>query len=272
MTGYANTEFVFAGLTYTIEIKCYNSRYLDLIMKLPNELGKYETQIKDELKKSLTRGRVEVFLFAKKQSQSYEENLKSCVAELRKYFSRLALDVSDEFIYSQALLRSSGDSNLIKKPLLENFRKTVLNLVKSRHNEGEKLKKFILSRTQTLKKHLNLIKKKFENSHVQRISKLHKRLEKLKVEGLGDLKTEILVLAQRHDISEEIDRLNSHLDDFDKTIRSQSSGKKMDFLCQEILRELNTISSKNDDLTISRYSIDSKVILEQIREQVQNIE
>ncbi len=292
MTGFGRSELETEfGIRLEVEIKSVNHRFLDTHFKLPNVYNRFESLLAKELKKKIKRGRVEVFVL-RKELNSLNINPRCNVDLLKEYLdvvknSLSSLGIKDDEILREVLLKALNRSEFIEfdvkgdidldreyKVLKEVFLKALEDLVSMRKFEGKVLGEELL---EYLKK-LKTIKEKIKNLSLDTSlvykERLALRLKKLESDILIDperLAMEVALIADKTDYSEEVSRLGSHFIQFEEILSFQS-GRKLDFLVQEMMREINTIGSKAQDSRVSSFVIEAKTIIEKIREQVQNIE
>jgi uncharacterized protein (TIGR00255 family) len=283
MTGFCFKEKQIKGASLIIELKTLNSRYFELNLRLADQLKIYESKVREMISAKISRGKVDCRIFLKieeNQATAYSVNpaeLKTIVNATEKIAKSLKNPAPINPIDILGLL-----SNQTKVSLDKNIRKDVLDflddslgmLVNDRQREGSKIRTVILKNIKLVELLVGRAKKimpKVIKKHQSKITKKFK--EALLDIDDSRLKQEFLLFIQKSDITEEIDRIESHIIELKRVINgSIPSGKKMDFLMQEFNREANTIGSKAISVDISNISIELKVYIEQIREQIQNIE
>lgn len=290
MTGYGRSEFVDENYDLSFEMKAVNHKFLDIQVKLPYFLNFCEEDIKKVVRKKLSRGRVDIFIRGK---QKFSENnsvldvnyeLASAYFEAYKSIStKLGIDASvgiGHIVRNDNVVEvktSEIDEEYLKNNVLESFEKAVDELVSMRIVEGENLNKDLLDNLSAFENNLeNIIERKEDvlNNQIDRLkSKLNEFCGELSESEVNRLNLEVIFYTDKLDISEEITRLNSHIQNFKKFLNLESQvGKKIEFLLQEMNREINTIASKSNNYAISTYVIEMKVIIEKLREQIQNVE
>jgi uncharacterized protein (TIGR00255 family) len=283
MTGFCFKEKQIKGASLIIELKTLNSRYFELNLRLADQLKIYESKVREMISAKISRGKVDCRIFLKieeNQATAYSVNpaeLKTIVNATEKIAKSLKNPAPINPIDILGLL-----SNQTKVSLDKNIRKDVLDflddslgmLVNDRQREGSKIRTVILKNIKLVELLVGRAKKimpKVIKKHQSKITKKFK--EALLDIDDSRLKQEFLLFIQKSDITEEIDRIESHIIELRRLINgSIPSGKKIDFLMQEFNREANTIGSKAISVDISNISIELKVYIEQIREQIQNIE
>lgn len=288
MTGFGKAEGETSLGKLNIEIRSINHRYCDINIKLPKRLTPIEQRIREVIKSQVSRGKIDVvFRFENTVNDKFQ--LKIDLSLAQQYYKALQLlkeklGLKDEinlqlFVGFRDLISLTEDISDVE-PYWEEIdpilRKTIEDMDRMKRREGEFLKNDILIRLNTIKKELEIIKNQFLSSIKAYQSRLRERVRNL----IGSLdiepfrfEQEVALLAERMDITEEIVRAESHLSNFYNLLEDGGSvGRKMDFLLQEIYREVNTISSKINNAEISNRVVEIKSELEKIREQVQNIE
>lgn len=290
MTGFGRSEFVDENYDLTFEIKTVNNKFLDIQIKSPYFLNFCDDIIKNEIRKKLSRGRVDVFIKGRQKFDSNTASLEVNYDLAKAYFdayknisNKLGLDgsislgniIKNDYIVD--LKASEIDEDYLKENIIIAINNALLELINMRKNEGENLEKDLEDNILSIERNLKNIKASSKDVLNNQIEKLKQKLENFSKEltetEINRLNLEIIFYTDKLDINEEITRLNSHIDNFKKFIKSETQiGKKMDFLLQEMNREINTIANKSNSFLISNYVIEMKVSLEKLREQVQNIE
>ena len=288
MTGFGNGEVLIDDLLYRVEISSVNRKQADIIINMPRELSALETRVRKMIKESVSRGRVNVNIFVK--ASSSEGGTINVNKELAKQYYEalrvLELDLgSNNFTDNFDPLRANGVINFgVTLPEVEDawahvklaLVQAVDHLIVMRSDEGAHLKADLESRLDKIKANLEKISEYASHVVSRHKENLFKRLTASGLElDLNDERVikEIGIFADRCDITEEITRLESHLIQSEKYFSSNEAvGRPLDFLVQEISRELNTIGSKANDANIAQSIVETKTELEKIREQVQNVE
>jgi uncharacterized protein (TIGR00255 family) len=285
MTAFAVQEILEEGISVSIEMKGYNSRFLDIFVNLPSFLFSLESEIRDYVGSRFRRGKVELtirvrelntdiaVLINHRAARSYHDSILALTKELGlEEKPDLALILGMEGVLEIEKKRDDQRYRSIIEPLLQ---KAADQFEAERMREGGRAQDDILSHIASLEAGLAVIA---SYSPVLEAS-IQENLKSRFIELLGDridenrILAETAVLLMKHTISEELSRLSSHLEEFRlEAERNPSPGKKLDFLCQEINREINTIGSKTPILEVSRAVVDMKDALENIREQLRNVE
>ena len=287
MTGFGRDSFSNDNITIETEVKSLNSRFLDISLRLPRELYIHEFAIRDIIKKNIKRGKISLNI-TMTLSENSLENTQLDPDEFNNTLETLkqikTLGSINEEIKIEHLL-SLGDKFLNNKKndievefdIIANAIKSALdNLIEMRTHEGLELKKDIDSRIEKIVSTTNLIEELVPNSTKEYFENFKEKANKLLetfVTNDERLYQELAILSEKHDVTEECVRLKSHIKLFNETANNSIDvGRKLNFICQEMNREANTINSKSASTEISHKGIIIKEELEKIREQVQNIE
>jgi uncharacterized protein (TIGR00255 family) len=279
------------GLEATVRLRSVNHRFLDVVLRGSEETRDLESEVRERLAKKLFRGRIEVAIdLLADQAQEREVRVdQGLLRGLLKLGAELSAqgDLSSDRLQLADLLRLPGVvqfqgektlETVAKKAVLQALTAALEQLVRARATEGKKLERALFKRLDGLQEvHLQLAERHRESA-ANLFQQLEERLATLlegKI-GLPDqdrLAQEVAILVDKSDVSEELDRLESHLEHLREIMVGEGSlGKRLDFLSQEIFRELNTIAAKCRDSSMTRLVLDGKVLCEQLREQIQNIE
>ncbi len=286
MTGFGQAALSVEEVGVAVEIRTVNSRYLDLKVRLPKELVSLEREIRKELESLLVRGRVDVHVdLVIKRSDQYDlnqtlvENYLVLAEKARSLGAIGEVDVSSLLQLPGVVIPRQVDSTSepVRQAILEVVLEAAGEVIAVRRAEGAALKMDLDKRLSRLAKITDLIAEQtaLVQSHYRK--KLMKRLADLVPEQVVDenrLAQEMVYFADRSDISEEITRLRSHLEQFQVCLDSEEQvvGRRLDFICQEMGREMNTVLSKSPLAAISEPGVEGKAEIEKIREQVQNVE
>jgi uncharacterized protein (TIGR00255 family) len=290
MTGYGRGEGSENGLKITIEVSSVNRKQAEINVYLPRELESLELQVRDEVNHRVARGRLTVKVALHAGDNFYGGKVQLNVSLAKAYAKEIAklgreLNLSDP-VSLDILLRAPGvlrteeeisDAESVWPVVQKSLRRALEAMVKMREREGAHLTADLQGRVKTMRKSLEQIRrqapgmvKRYQEQLQQRIKNAGLELPAAEDERL--LK-EVIYFADRSDISEEITRLGSHFQQFADCLKSKEPvGRMLDFLAQEINREINTIGSKASDNQISREVVRLKAELEKVREQVQNVE
>lgn len=273
------------------EIRSVNQRYLELHFKLPENLRHLEPTVRERVKSKLSRGKLDISLsFENAHEQAGLEVNHDVLNPLTAAINEIQMNLPEatqvnplEILKWPGVLqtqKNNQDQDVIDKALLKGFDEALSLLGEHRSREGQALAHLINDRCHQIHQHLTLLEPKLEELFNNHSEKLLQRIAGL-TETIDESRyhQEVAILAQKADITEELDRLKTHLDEVTLILKSQPGntnnkpiGRRLDFLMQELNREANTLGSKSIDVQISQVSIELKVLIEQMREQVQNIE
>jgi uncharacterized protein (TIGR00255 family) len=283
MTGFSLRDDRVEGGRLVIELKTLNSRYFELNLKIADQFKVYESKIREIISGKVARGKIECKIFFKaiddhvKLDEINNKELKNIISFSENISKSLKNPAPINPLDIYQLLSNQPITikhKTLKKELFNLLDDSIEALLKDRKREGSKIRRVILKNIKLIESMISDTKKIIPKA----IKEHQKRIIKKFKEALIDaedarLKQEFLLFVQKSDITEEIDRLDSHIIELRRLINLNSpSGKKMDFLMQEFNREANTIGSKAVSVEISKISVELKVLIEQIREQIQNIE
>jgi uncharacterized protein (TIGR00255 family) len=287
MTGFSKEKITSKFGNLSLEISCINKRFLETKIYLPKEFLSIENELRKKVEEKIIRGQVFLrfeFFPSKDVVQSFLPNitlLKTLKTNYEKLSKELKIkeDITLKFLldeFKDYKEEKNTDIEKYKKPFFDILNKALDNLILMQQKEGQTLQKDIEKRILLIQSELKIIKKESPNVKIQFQTKLNKKIEEIS-KGLDFDKDRILkevaIFSEKIDITEEIIRLDSHLSSFLKLLKEKESmGRKLEFLLQEILREINTISSKSQSLIISKNIIEIKTEIEKVKEQLQNIE
>ena len=289
MTAYARADFGNDSLSVSVELRSYNSRYFDTVMRLPSHLGVMEEKIKSRIKETVDRGRIEVNLKINELSGSpvtYQLDARRAAAyyevlsNLRQLLSIETPVTIEQIIGLKDVIKpvDPEDDTISYWPQIDEcLQRALIDLNRMRQKEGEYIASDIKKRIETISRHLTNIKAGSSGMLDVYRDRLMERITTL-THGIVDIDSgriaqEAAILAERSDITEEIVRAASHIDQFLTIMSSDgTAGRKLNFLLQELNREINTIGSKTDKSGVAHLVVDVKSELEKIREQVQNVE
>jgi len=278
MTGFGLSSFIDKKSEIYIEIKGVNHKFLEATIK-PNDLNnELEEYIRKLVSKKIVRGRVDIRIKTKTvSSTNYSidskllKKFKKSLEDGLKFKGDIHFrDIKDVPGIFKLEADKDVNNNLIKKV----FNDAIKEFLASRNIEGKKIKEVLLKKLKQIKSANTKIKKQ-NISNLKKRSKLYKAKALDLMENLdeGRLEQEIAILALKHDVNEEIDRIFFHLESLQKELNKKlCSGKKIDFILQELFREANTLSVKLDDPNLKNNAIDMKLFIEEMREQTQNVE
>lgn len=285
MTGYGKADFTAAGDSYSVEVKTLNNRYLEQNLRLPERFAGLDARLRDEIKKRYSRGTFTVNIspvcietpplkLNLPMARLYVEAGETLRRELDiagHVDVQLLLKLKDIFTYDRKSAEADADWEPVKAGLTAAF----AQVDEWRAKEGAALTQEMTARLGSLETRLTEVEGRGPEVIAAYRARLKQELDRLLSGGAdeGRILLEAAVFAQRSDIAEEIARLKSHLTLFREYLAlDEPAGKRLDFLCQEIGREINTIGSKSVDITVTRSVVEMKGEMEKIREQAQNIE
>lgn len=291
MTGMGKAVYRGEDFSVEAELKSVNNRYLVIKSRIPDSLVKHEQRLNDCVRGRIGRGAVDLFVKFKKDgakpsTRVNQEVLEGYIREVKRTLRREKLE--GEALVPELLLPLPGvveyeeDTFKITGKVLDLVEGCVIQaverLVKMRTVEGRRLIQVIRKRIRGFRKDLRAIRSLADRTRKERTGKLKARIEEV-LEGQvltpqdPSLQREVAILVDRSDVSEELDRLDSHIDQFEKIIAADGEmGRALDFLIQEMGREVNTLGAKACSADVSHYVVRMKAELEKVREQVQNIE
>ncbi|MCQ2080288.1 MAG: YicC family protein [Lachnospiraceae bacterium] len=288
MTGFGRGEAEEGNRKITVEMKSVNHRYLDVNIKMPKKLNFFEAQIRNELKKYMERGKVDIFITYEDFSESNVsvKYNKDVAKDYLKYLHIMAEDFGlDEDIRVSALARfpevfeleeQDVDEEALWNLLSKAIKTAAEGFVETRIKEGENLKNDLVSKLDGMLEHVAFIEKRSPQMVSEYKEKLTNKVRDLLADAQIDetrLMMEVTIFADKVCVDEELVRLRSHIETMKESlINGGGIGRKLDFMAQEMNREANTTLSKCNDLEISDHAITLKTEIEKVREQIQNIE
>ncbi len=284
MTAFARQETITSWGPLTWELRSVNHRYLEIALRLPEELRVLEPRVRELLNARLARGKVDGTLRfqpsdaaagAIEMNEEQVQRLLVAAGHLRGMSEDLSpLRAIDVLRWPGALKVSPLDVENLGAVALTTLSAAVDELVKTRQREGARMQEFMLQRLQSMEQ--LVVKAKELVPEATRIfrERLEARLKEIKQQlDPARLEQEIVLFAQKSDVTEEIDRLTAHFSEIRRVFSQPGPiGRRLDFLMQELNREANTLSSKSTDTRLTNVAVELKVLIEQMREQVQNIE
>lgn len=284
MTGFAAVERNLANATLLLELRAVNSRYLDLHFKLDDSLKCFEPLIRELIGEKLSRGKVECKLNLLQRSQSEQaplldesvlKQLAAMQTRAQQFFPQSReLSVADILRWPGVLQSEALDQNTIAEEVKSLVQQALLQLNASREREGEKLKTIILDRVVQIEALVAKVKPLLPQLHQEYQARLEQKLQET-IKNIDDERVaqELVLFAQRIDVDEELERLSTHVAEVKRVLGGNApAGKRLDFLMQELNREANTLGSKSVSVHTTQVSMELKVLIEQMREQIQNIE
>jgi len=284
MTGFAARSLNIDHASVNIDLRSVNQRFLELHFRLADELRSLEPQLRELINQRLARGKVECRIsLIPLPSASLDNGLNPAILErlanwqadvLQRLPSSAPLGVNDILRWPGAVQTATLSQETLSEATLAGVRETLNELVESRQREGAKLKQHILDRLGSAEAQVAALQPLLPALAAAQRDKLAERLrDALGEAGHERLAQEVALAAQKADIDEELSRLAAHFSEVRRVLNQPGAvGKRLDFLMQELHREANTLGSKSVAVETSRVSLELKVLIEQMREQVQNIE
>lgn len=283
MTAFARASRECPQGRFTWEIRSVNSRYLELHFRLPDAFRDLEPALRERLRQQLSRGKVECALrFQPIQSSERLQVNSAMVHELVRAADEVqaligpgnAMNVLDVLQWPGVLSSEDTDSKALQATALQSFDDCLQQSKDARAREGAELAALIQQRLATMRSIIATVREQMPAALAAQRQQLADKLAALQIQTDPQrLETELVLLAQKADIAEELDRLNTHLQEVERILQGgEPIGRRLDFMMQELNREANTLSSKSLTTGITQAAVDLKVLIEQMREQVQNIE
>ena len=281
MTGSANCIISIDLADLNIDITSVNGRYLELNFKMPDSLRHLESKLREAFQKKLKRGKVDCYITLSQNLKSTLKVNKSALEQLSIAIKTIEKDIGGISTNALEILNYPGiqvqDENVQSKIddfVLNSLETAISKLVTARAHEGEKLKLAIQSRLESMEKELLPVEKALSELVFKEREKIKAKIAELSIEiDPNRIEQEVTLVAQKADVREEYDRLKAHIKEVRSILQTGGiCGKRLDFMMQEFNREANTLASKASSLDITKVAVELKVLIEQMREQVQNIE
>ncbi|MBI1335602.1 MAG: YicC family protein [Phycisphaera sp.] len=293
MTGFGDASDQARGVHFHVEVRSLNNRYFKATIRTPEELSSFEAEAESLLRKRLTRGSITCTLRTRVQDATaahrvndaalvaYLEHLKTLQSRIETDAKSLNIDLTALLTLPGVLETDDDDFLATARPIIKQLLdKACERLIQMRIEEGRAIEEDLARQRETIRTKLASIAKRapavVEEYHQRLRTRVDELLARASLKlGEADLAREVALFAERSDISEEINRLTTHLEQFAKVTASEgddAAGRTLDFIAQEMLREANTIASKSNDAVISRDIVEIKTAIDRIKEQVQNVE
>ncbi|WP_299770418.1 YicC/YloC family endoribonuclease [uncultured Pseudoteredinibacter sp.] len=283
MTGFARSEQQYPWGSISWELRSVNHRYLEPNFRLPEAHRGLEPNLREQIRNKLSRGKLDISLNIQLGSsennqiglnQELIEQLISANQQLQGLGDFSPLDPLELLKWPGVIIEDRVDGEQLKQDALSQFGQTIDQLIDSRNREGEELANMIEQRLQGISEQVTLVRGLMPQILKAQRDKLLERLSDLKADLDADrVEQEIVILAQKADVDEELDRLDTHVTEVRRTLKQKGAiGRRLDFLMQELNREANTLSSKSIVTDTTAAAVELKVLIEQMREQIQNIE
>jgi uncharacterized protein (TIGR00255 family) len=283
MTGFARREVTGSFGTLACELRSVNHRYLEPGFRLPEELRPLEADLRQQLGKQLKRGKVDCTVHLR-GAQAAERELRidgaalarvaTAVNQVSRALPGATIDAVEVLRWPGVVEMATQDSDVLLGAGRTLFQQTIEDLVAMRLREGKRLGELIEQRCAGLATLVTQVRARLPEIQVRVRTRLNERVaELLATVDRERVEQEVVLQLQRLDVAEELDRLTGHIEETRRVMGSgEAAGRRLDFLMQELNREANTLASKSQDLDTTRLTVDMKVLIEQMREQVQNVE
>lgn len=287
MTAFASQEMSANWGTMTLELRSVNHRYLEMNLRLPEEIRSIESRIREQVSKQLRRGKLDISL----RFQSTQNDTKNIIIDEELVSKLIAtcheIDEIDDIVGNPAVLNSieilrwpgvicapETDNEEVQKAFISLLDSALSELIENREREGSKLETIIRSRCETMASVVKQVRQRLPEVNQRVRDKILTKLKECQLElDENRFAQEVAYMIQKMDVDEEMDRLETHIIEVQRVLTEEKTiGRRLDFLMQELNREANTLGSKSADTETTNYSVELKVLIEQIREQVQNIE
>lgn len=284
MTAYAGNEASIGDSTINCELRSVNHRYCDITLKLPDQLRFIEADLRSIITAKIYRGKIECTLSYKKQAnneQGYNVNMDAVAALLaatdqieEHMLAPLSFSALDVLAFPGIQQEAITDKNHLNEEITHLVKQTLAQLIEVREREGAQLKVLIEERCKKMQGFVASAGQRMPEVLLLIRNKLKDRITELVAQPDFDrLEQELVILAQKLDITEELDRLDTHITEVLRVLNQKEPvGRRLDFLMQELNREANTLGAKSTDKEMTQIAIELKVLIEQMREQIQNIE
>lgn len=284
MTAFSRNHMSTSWGQLSWEIRSVNHRYLDISLRLPEPLRMIEEAVREKINLQLARGKVECCLrFQIDRNQpgtmSINNGLVDRLTEMsneieKRIHESTSIGVTDILSWPGVITEDGIDYESLANDAVSLLDDTLKDLLSNRQREGERLAEMVTTRLTAIGEQVNTVRSILPDIMETFRTRLESRLSELK-ESMdpGRLEQEVIIFANKSDVAEELDRLDSHITETRHALSSDKPvGRRLDFLMQEMNREANTLGSKSSDIRVTNVSIELKVLIEQMREQIQNIE
>lgn len=288
MTGFARRERQGPWGTLVCELRTVNHRYLEISLRLPDDLRSLDNDVRQAIGAALRRGKVDANLYLKSAAGTQRsiqldpellDELLNKIAQVRarsEASGNAAANVSplDLLRWPGIIRDAETDTKPVLTAGLELLREALTELNDTRVREGQRIRELLLNRCASMRTQVQVVKTRLPEVSQRLRERIVERISQLGVTPDSErLEQELVLYAHKMDVDEELDRLAGHLQEVGSALdSSEPSGRRLDFLMQELNREANTLSSKSQDAETTRAAVDMKVMIEQMREQVQNVE
>ncbi|SUC10477.1 K+ -transporting ATPase [Pasteurella canis] len=283
MTAFARLEIKQDWGDAVWEIRSVNQRYLETFFRLPEQFRGLENTLREKLRQNLTRGKIECSLRIDNKKQIVTElNLNKALAQqviqslqwIKQQAGEGEINPNDILRYPGVIEAPEQDLDLISQQLLQGFDTLLADFIAMRAREGEKVQALIEQRLATISIEADKVRSKMPEILQWQRDRLLQRFEEINLQADPQrLEQEMVLVAQRVDVAEELDRLQLHVKETQAILQKGGAiGRKLDFMMQELNRESNTLASKSINTEVTNSAVELKVLIEQMREQIQNLE
>jgi uncharacterized protein (TIGR00255 family) len=284
MTGFARVEKKYDFGTLTWELRSVNHRFLEMAVRLPEELRGIEQSVRDAVARVLSRGKLDCIMRFKSEG-TVGSNIQIDTAVVQSVLAASAqvaqllhgqneLKPLDILRWPGVIKEMERDFTPVESAALAQLQEGLQQLLAMRQREGDRIKSLVLQRCETIRETVAKVRKRRPQVMSLIRDKIRQRLAELEVQvDQNRFEQELVMITQRMDVDEELDRLEAHLAEVRNVFtQDQPAGRRLDFLMQELNREANTLGSKSGDVETTQAAVDLKVLIEQMREQIQNVE
>lgn len=283
MTGFGRYQLDTEHGQLTWEIKTVNHRYLDVSLRMPEEFRSLDQACRDAINRHIKRGKVEASLRFKPTHQEQSQLLinehalqqvADACAKVQSAIPNASIQATDVLQWQGVIQEEQQDKAPLHKAALDCLAEASQQLRTARANEGERIKDMLLTRCNALDEQITIVRNAIPEVRQNLRDKVIKRIDDLGIDvDQGRIEQELVLQTQKMDVDEELDRLDAHLAEMrDILKRKEPIGRRLDFLVQECNREANTTASKSQASSVSQAAVEMKVLIEQLREQIQNVE
>ena len=283
MTAFARNTVDFSWGSITCELRSVNHRFLEAGFRMPETLRQVEMALREIARKKLTRGKVDISLQIALNNDDPTVHIDMALAsraiEIAQALASELLNPApisplDIMRWPGVLTEQSVETENLHGAAIQTFTEAVDQLLEGRQREGDKLAQMIEERLCGIEIQIAIVRENLPSILDHQRVRLNEKLESLKAQVDGDrLEQEMVIIANRADVDEELDRLAAHISEIRRVLKSEESiGRRLDFLMQELNREANTLGSKSIAGVTTQASVELKVLIEQMREQIQNLE
>jgi len=282
MTGFARGSVTTPQCSVIVELRSVNNRYLDLYFRCPENVRQWEPHWRQQISKAFSRGKIEATIRVSDNDEQALTVNTEALNTLKQALDRVRTHLPDSPVPDQmALLLAPGvlktdavSDTVLKSACNEAMSAAITELIAQRQSEGSALRQLVLQRVGDMSSRLGLLREKLPQLRQQQRQRILDKLSSASVQADPlRLEEELVYVAQRADVDEEMDRLDAHLAAITAALEGREPcGRRLDFLMQELNREANTLSSKSTAIDTTNTAVEFKVLIEQMREQIQNIE